>query len=222
MPSSLHPRGTEDPITSPYWDHCPFPCIFLRMLSSYSPYRNAQVASLHSIYIQILPYRQCFPWLCDFFFWHLSKFIQWQKTVVFQYPAFSAFRRTFSTFVFLTSSQRHDLVHLGSIYFFFQWLAWYNFLLHKVFCSGLSYSYKCNHQNDTSVIHRNTARWPGLPVSSDLFGLIFVPSLALLKPKSSTDNKLAKGEGFCSGRKAQRGCHCPSMRKVMDGHTPAN
>lgn len=119
MPSSLHPRGTEDPITSPCWDHCPLPCIFLRMLSSYSPYRNAQVASLHSIYIQILPYRQCFPWLCDFFFWNLSKFIQWQKMVVFQYPAFSAFRRTFSTFVFLTSSQSHDLVHPSSIYFFF-------------------------------------------------------------------------------------------------------
>lgn len=52
------------------------------------------------------------------FFWHLSKSMQWQKTVVFQYPALSAFRRTFSAFVFLTPSQSHDLVHPSSIYFF--------------------------------------------------------------------------------------------------------
>lgn len=38
--------------------------------------------------------------------------------VVFQYPALSAFRRTFSAFVFLASSQSLDLVHPSSIYFF--------------------------------------------------------------------------------------------------------
>lgn len=36
--------------------------------------------------------------------------------------------------------------------------------LHKDFCSGLSYVYRLDHQNDTSVIHRDTALGKGLPV----------------------------------------------------------
>ena len=98
----------------------------------------------------------------------------------------------------------------------FQRLEYCSAFLHQAFRSGLSYPHRGDHQNDTCFVHQDAALWRGLPARGGHCGLTFISSLALLKPNTSTGNKLARDEALSRDPRRKETTTDPT-RTVLDG-----